>query len=99
MEEWIKLAEWMLKDMREEPRHFTDGHLLAHILKGQMTMALDLTALNANIAKLSTDVDTLIAEAGSTPQSVIDGVAANILAISQKAETAIAAATAAPKTA
>ena len=91
MEEWIKLAEWMLKDTREEKRHFNDGHLLAHILKGQMTMALDLTALTAAIAKLSADVDTLITDAGSTPQSAIDAITTSVTSVSTKAEAAIAA--------
>lgn len=89
MEDWITLAKWMLNDMREEKRHFNDSHLLAHILKGQLIMALDLTALNAAVAKVSGDVDTLISEAGSTPQSAIDAVTANVLAISTKAENAI----------
>ena len=61
------------------------------VAEGLKAMALDLTALNAAVAKVSGDVDTLISEAGSTPQSAIDTVTANVLAVSDKAEKAIAA--------
>jgi hypothetical protein len=74
-------------------RRLDDGELLLLILERQNAMALDFTALNAGIAKLSADVDTLISEAGSTPQSTVDAVTASVKAVSDKAEAAIAALT------
>lgn len=69
--------------------HHTDRHVLLHILEGLKIMATDVTALNANVAALQTDVsglgtkiDTLIAaHTDPTSQTAVDAAAAAVLAV------------------
>lgn len=56
-------------------------------------MAVDLTNLNAAIAKLSADADQLIAaHTDPTIQQAVDAATANVAAVSAKVEAAVAAA-------
>jgi hypothetical protein len=83
-----------------------DRHLLIHLLEGLHTMALDLSALTAAVAKVSADVDALIladvsaaqAAAATTvaDQAQVAALLPAITAISAKAEAALAPAPVAP---
>lgn len=48
----------------------------------------DLSRLNASVAKLSTDVDTLIASQGASDQAAIDQAQAAVDAVDTKVVTA-----------
>lgn len=83
----------------------SEWDLLLHILKELKAMSLDLTAVNAAIAKVSTDVDALITADVSAAQAVaaatvadqaqVNALIPTIAAISAKAEAALAPAPAA----
>lgn len=77
-----------------------DRDLLFLILKRMHRMALDLTAVNAALAKVSTDVDALITADVSAAQAAaavtvadqaqVDALVPSITTISAKAEAALA---------
>ena len=72
--------------------HETLEHLIRFILKTQEYFMADLTRLNASVAKLSTDVDALIA--AQTPQSAVDAAQAAVDTVDAK----VVSATPAPPT-
>lgn len=71
--------------------HHTDRDLLIRLLKGLHAMAVDVTALNANVAALQTDVgalgvkvDALVAvHTDPSSQAAVDAAAAAVLAADQ----------------
>jgi hypothetical protein len=81
----------------------TDRELLIHLLKGLHAMALDLSALTAAVAKLSTDVTALVtadqtalnahaagmAEQLAADQAAVNAVTPSVSAISAVAEAAL----------
>jgi hypothetical protein len=79
----------------------TERDLLIHIVKGLHAMALDLSALTAAVAKVSTDVDALIVSHGTAAtqlaadQAAVDALVPTVTAVSTKVEAALAPAPAA----
>ena len=57
---------------------------IAEVLEQQEKIMADFTALNDAIAKLSTDVDTALANAGATDQAAVDAATAAVGAIDAK---------------
>lgn len=76
-------------------RQLSEREILLWILKELHHMAVDLSNLNAAIAKLSSDADLLIASHGAADpaiQQAIDAATADVAAVSAKVEAAVAAA-------
>lgn len=70
--------------------------MLEHIHRRISTMALDLTALSAAVAKVSTDADALISSHGTaatqlaTDQAAVDALVPTVTSVSAKIEAALA---------
>ena len=74
----------------------TERDLLIHLVKGLYVMALDLTALTAAVAKVSTDVDALVVAHGTAAtqlaadQAAVDALVPTVTAVATKVEAALA---------
>lgn len=83
--------------LRDDPSfgHMTTNDFLVHIIKELDAMALNLTALTAAVAKVSADVDSLIAAQGTAAtqaaadQAAVDAVVPAVAAISAKVEAVL----------
>jgi hypothetical protein len=71
--------------------------LIQKELKGLHAMALDVSALNAAVAKVGSDVDALVAaHADPAGQAAVDAAVTALNVVSGKAEAAVAPAPVAP---
>jgi hypothetical protein len=71
--------------------YISEKDLMVHILKELKAMALDTSKLTAAVAKLATDVETLVAaHTDPAAQGAVDTVTANVAALSAKVEAALA---------
>ena len=94
MLDWIRHAAEVIDCWHHQRTAPPERDLLLLMLKGMHTMALDLTKLNASVARLSGDVDALIAALpdpakAAADQAAVDAVAATLDTVSGKAETAV----------
>ena len=71
--------------------HYEEKELLFNIWKELQAMAVDTSKLTAAVAKLSTDVDTLVAaHIDPTAQTAVDAATTTVASLSTKVEAALA---------
>jgi len=76
MLEWIETTKLLLAGLAAGHHLHDDKNLLLHILKGQHLMALDLTKLNASVARSVAASEALLAaHADPTAQAAVDAAA------------------------
>ena len=87
------MLEWIEKTVRMIAgwRYYDEKELLRHILEGQHLMALDLTKLNASVARSVAASEALLAaHTDPAAQAAVDAAATTLDTESAKAEAAVA---------